>query len=324
MPPVPDSCVKFFFCLAVCLCGWLSPLSAATAEPDHNPTAPTFVDITHGNISTRLNSASQWFDNFFSDPRLDEEPAGTLLRLRGSVTLTEGEGASYKGKVKLNVALPNLKNRYQLILSNEDDDLKNAPDSACKTVERLSAEDQATALGLQYTKRTNNNFVYSNRFSIQYDDGFNPKLRTRGRYTLPVTDKSQFNFTQAFTWENNDGFGQENRIDYEYILRENLLLRTTGQGLFSEASHGYEWLARQQLLASFSEKKALTFGTYIVGETRPQNHVTEYVCFTEYRQRFIKKWLFFELRPELNWQRENHFKAATAFTVTVEARLGGS
>jgi hypothetical protein len=322
MSHAPNYCVKPFVCLAIGLLGWISPLSAVAAEPKDNTAAPTQADIAHDNISASLNSASQWFDNFFSDPRIDAEPAGTLLRLRGSATLTENEGTSYKGKIKLNVVLPNLNNRYHLILSNEADDLKNGSSPATQTAEQLSTKEQATTLGVQYTKHTNRDLIYTNRLSIQYDDGFNPQLLTRLRYPMPVTEKSLLNFTQSFSWEDNDGFGQQNRIDYDYILRENMLLRTTGHGLFSEASHGYEWLAIQQLLTSFSENKAITVGTYLVGETRPQNHVTEYVCFTEYRQSFIKKWLFVELRPEINWQRENNFKMATAFTVTVEARFG--
>ncbi len=322
MPTTPARRFTPLLVLTLFLLGSTFSFAADKESAQAEPATETLVDTTHSSISAGLNSASQWFDDFFGDPRIDEEPAGTMLRLRGSTIMTEAEGVSFKGKIKLNVELPNLKSRYQLILSNEDDDLSAEAASGTQSPERPGVQDKGTSLGLQYTKRTNQNLIYSNRVSIDYEDGLNPQLKTRLRYTLPVSEASQFNFTQALTWENNEGFGQENRIDFDYTLNDQMLLRTTGNGLFSESSNGYEWLALQQLLTSFSHKKAMTFGSYVRGETRPQNHVTEYVLFTEYRQSFIKKWLFFELRPEINWQREHQFKAATAFTLTLEVRFG--
>ena len=325
MPPTPTLNPVIFLCLVLCLFFSASPLHAEPRENDgieQEQKAPTYVDKTHAGISERLHSASQWFDNFFNDPRIDAEPAGTRLRLRGSTTMEEGDGLSFSGKVKANVELPNLERRSQLIISNEDDDLRQDSDPESPSSDRLSLDEPSTAVGLQYTKRARKNFIYSNRLSVRLDDGLNPRLRTRGRYTLDVTESSLINLTQSFFWERVDGFGQENRIDYDYLLTKRNLLRTTFRGVFSETSNGYEWVASQQLLSSFSHKKALSTGAFVVGETRPDNFVTDYVIYTDYRPSFIKKWLFFELRPEVNWQREKDFKATLAFTFTLEVRFG--
>ena len=137
-----------------------------------------------------------------------------------------------------------------------------------------------------------------------------------------MSKRSKFNLTQAVFWEKSEGFGQQNRLDFDYILTGDMLFRTSGSGLFSESSSGYEWLALQHLQASVGRKKAITVGAYLSGETRPHNHVTKYGIFTEYRQSFKKEWLFFELLPEISWPREHGFKSVAAFTLTLEVRFG--
>ena len=324
MPQALGSTPKLLLCLTLCLFCWVSPLYAEQSKGDEfpdEPTVPTKVDMTHRDITERLHGASQWFDNFFNDPRIDSEPAGTRLRLRGSTTMEEGEGLAFKGKIKVNVELPNLENRYHLIISNERDNLREETDPNVPSQDRLET-DESTSIGLQYTKRTKKNFVYSNRLSVRWDDGPDPRIRTRGRYTLDLTERSLLNLTQAFFWEKVDGFGQENRVDYDFLLTKNNLLRTTFSGVYSEVSNGYEWIIMQQLLSSLSHKKALSLGAFVVGETKPDNVVTDYVLFTEYRQSFIKKWLFFELRPEINWPQEKDYKANFLFIFTLEVRFG--
>jgi len=298
-------------------------LIAAQEDKEQKQTNKSIIDKTHHGISVRLIAASQWFDNFFNDPRVDEEPAGTLLRLRGSATRTEGEGMSYKGRVKARLELPNLKNRYHLIFSSEDDDLKIPTKESTEAVNRVNnRQEEQTSLALQYTKRILDNFVFSHRLSIRIDKGLNPRLRTRARYIQPVTEKSLMSLTQSLFWEYEDGFGQENRIDFDYFIENNFLMRSTATGLYSEVSSGYEWLGMQQALFSFSDKRAITFGAYVRGETQPDNYLTEYVLFTEYRQNILKKWLFYEILPEIKWPREEKFSSVFAITATLEIRFG--
>ncbi len=301
-------------------------LCAFSAYADHEnstpETDPDFVDRTHRTISDSLSAPSRWFDSFFSDPRSDEEFAGTLLRLRGSATINEGDGVDYDGKVKARLRLPNLKRRLHLILSSEEDDIRDANLKDRRINKELADNNDETTLALQYTQERSTSFSLTHRIGLDLEDGLNPDIRSRVRYSLPIADQSLLTLAQAVFWENEEGFGEETRIDYDIPFRKNMLLRTTGRGLFSESSNGYEWLTLVEHLTSFSHKKAISVGAFTAGETRPQNHVTEYNTFVKYRQAFIKKWLFFELNPEVSWLREKDFKAATAFTLTLEIQFG--
>lgn len=313
-----------FILLSTLLMFLLTPLCHADYAQPAEKNESTFIDKTHRGISTSLSAPSQWFDSFFSHPSTDEEPeqpAGTFLRLRGSSIAEEGEKLSFKGQLKARLRLPNLKQRFHLIFSSEDDDLRDETLKDARVDRELADKDEENSLALQYTQKRSAEFSLTHRVGLDLDDGLNPHVRSRIRYSIPVAGESLLSFAQAIFWENNDGFGEETRLDYDIPVKEQSLIRATGNGLFSESSNGYQWLSMLQYLQSFSHKKALAFGGYTAGETRPQNHVTEYDVFIKYRQKIIKKWLFVEMKPEVKWAREKNFKAASIFTLTLEVQF---
>lgn len=298
------------------------PGSLCYAENDimQEESEPTFVDQTHQEISESLVGLTRWFDKFFQDPRFDEEPAGTSVRLRGSVISEEGEKLSFKGRAKAHLKLPNLKRRFHLVLSSEEDDLRDETLKDARINRKLTERDKNN-LALQYTQERSALFSLTHRVGLDFNDGPTPRVRSRVRYSIPIADESLLTLTQAVFWKSSEGFGEESRIDYDFPLSEKKLIRTTGLGLFSEESNGYEWLGMLQWLQSFSHKRALAIGGFVAGETRPDNDVTEYDIFFKYRQRFLKKWLFVEFKPEVNWARDNNFESSGIFTLTLEAQF---
>ncbi|NOY12356.1 MAG: hypothetical protein GXP51_01285 [Deltaproteobacteria bacterium] len=305
--------------LSILLTLHLVPLCHAEQDPQKEAIKSTQIDKIHQQISESLATPSRWFDNFFSDPRLDEEPAGTSLRLRGSIIAEEGN-LRFKGEAKVWLRLPNLKQRFHLILSNEDDDPRDETLKDARINHELD-EREETTLALQYTQERSTEFSLTHQIGLDLEDGLNPQIRSRIRYSIPIAQKSVLTLAQAVYWENKEGFGEESRIDYDLPFSDNILARATGRGLFSESSNGYEWLGMLQWLRSFNDKKALAVGSYVAGETRPQNHVTEYDIFIKYRQKIIKKWLFIELKPEIKWARDKDFKATGIFTLTFEVQF---
>jgi len=292
------------------------------ADPDQEPRQPALVDRAHQEISDRLDAPSRWFDNFFSDPRSDEEAAGTQLRLRGSTTFVERDGVHFNGDIKVRLRLPNVKRRLHLILSSEDEDVRKETLKDARVNRELADQKTDTSLALRYTQERSSTLSLTHHVGADLEDGFNPRLRSRVRYTVPVAEQSLLSLTQAVFWEKKTGFGEESRIDFDLPLKENMLLRTSGQGLYSETSQGYEWLTMLQLLTSFSQNRALAIGTFTVGETDPKKRAVEYDIFIKYRQRIFRQWLFIELKPEIYWHRNQDFRATSLFTLNLEIQFG--
>ncbi|MEJ2470091.1 MAG: hypothetical protein P8Y96_03115 [Desulfuromonadales bacterium] len=315
--------VKGILGLSVLLLGalLLSDVSCWAVQDETEPTvAPSLIDRTHQAISQRLAAPSIWFDHFFQDPRVDEEAAGTFIRLRGSLIVEESAGVSFDGKIKARLRLPNLNRRFHLIFSSDEDRRRD------KYLVDPSLEGQPTkektTVALEYTQTSRRQLNLSHRLRLDWDHGPNPQLRSRVRYSMPVAGSTLLVLTQAVFWENQEGFGEETRIDYDIPMDATRLVRLTGNGFFSESSQGYEWLGMVQWLQSFSRQRALAVGSYAIGQTRPQEEVTEYDLFARYRRQVAKPWLFIELTPELRWRREDDFNATALFTLTLEVQFG--
>ena len=309
-------CRRLWFGICLLL---LLPTGALAESDQSSGEQLNLIDLAHQEISYRLTATSQWFDEFFSDPRSEEETAGTLLRLQGSTTLTQGEGLSYDGQIKARLNLPNLQRRFHLVLSSEEE---NTTIQDSRINQDLAGNKNNQTLALQYTQQRSSTFSLIHRIQLDLDNGLNPQIRSRLRYTLPVAKQSLLSLTQTIFWEYQDGFGEESRIDFDLPVDENMLFRTTGRGLFSETSQGYEWLVMQQWLISFNERQALSLGAFCGGETHPKGRIAEYNLFSKFRQRFIKEWLFIELHPELYWRHDDDFRPTAAFTLTLEIQLG--
>jgi len=305
------------------LLSFIFSATPAMAEQETTPQV-SFLDLGHKKISSSLAAPSRWFDRFFYNPRLDDNPrlseesAGTSLRLRGSIIAEEGEDLRSAGKVKARLRLPSLERRFHLILSSEDETL---PDESLEDSPIYQEPDRndETSLALQYTQERSTEFNLTHRARLHINKNeLNPQLLSRLRYSIPVAEESILTLAQSLFWVNEDGFGEETRLDYDHPPSSRTLLRTTVEGIFSEASNGYEWLTMVQWLQSFSNKRALAVGAYVTGETRPQNLVIDYGTFLKYRQRIAKKWIFFEVKPELNWHREDNFHPVGILTLSLE------
>ena len=320
MSRLPGFSHHFWFCLSLLL--FLCPFHLHAEKDLPNILEPTLIDRTHQTISDRLTSTSRWFDDFFSDPRSDEETAGTLLRLRGTASLTEGEDVHFDGQFKAIVNLPNLERRFHLILSSEEDSLHDQILGDLRNDQELGKTGNDSSLALQFTQERTSSLSLIHRVELNLENGFNPQLRSRLRYSIPIARESLLNLTQAVFWENRDGFGEESRIDFNIPLTEKRLVRATTKGLLSETSQGLEWLAMLQYLGTLDHQQALSVGASMIGETRPENVLTKYNLFIKYRQRFLKEWLYFEVLPEVFWPRERDFTSTTALSLTLEIQFG--
>ncbi|MDH3998455.1 MAG: hypothetical protein OET90_06410 [Desulfuromonadales bacterium] len=293
----------------------------ADHEQSQQEQEPDFMDETHEMISEQITAPSIWFDEFFQDQRTDDEPAGTLVRLRGSMIVEEGEGVDFDGNIKARLKLPNLKRRFHLIFTSEDDELGSKTVKDARIDEELG-ESKSNTLALQYTQKRTAKVNVSHRVRVETDGGLNPQVRSRVRYRKPLTEQTVLTLEQAVFWEDEDGFGAESRFDFDYLLDDKELIRTSARGVMSEESDGLEWAARLQWLKSFSHKRAVSVAAYTVGETEPKSEVTEYGTFVKYRQRIYKEWLFVEVKPEVNWQRKNDFNSSGKMTLTLEIQFG--
>ncbi|MEH6454352.1 MAG: hypothetical protein V7782_15080, partial [Psychromonas sp.] len=70
-----------------------------------------------------------------------------------------------------------------------------------------------------------------------------------------------------------------------------------------------------------SKRSALSYNTGVTWFTKPSSYLSNTHFSVVYRQNILRKWLFYELIPEVNWEKEDelsHTKQIYKFTLRLE------
>lgn len=229
-----------------------------------------------------------WFDNFFASDRVfNEGVAGTYVRWRNDFVYDEEEHYKSDMGLSFSVELPALKNRLRLTFENdEDEDLRDVAPG--------NGEDTTNSLGLQLDilKKTRSKFNVSVSLS--------PRVRFRYRYTYPIFEDLTLRFTQEVQRKESVN-STRTLVDVERVFNQQFLFRSSSEGRASEAFDGVDWLQAFVLYQRINKKTSLSYEASVNGITKPQTLATNFRLGIRFRRNFHRRWLFFEIAPEVTW-----------------------
>jgi hypothetical protein len=248
----------------------------------------SWYDETQIYINSRFCEPALWFDNFFANDRIyNEGVAGTYVRWRNEFTYDEEEGYKYDMGINASVELPGFSDQLRLTFDNdEDEDIRDVAPGA--------GEDSANSLGLQLDLRENARSKFNVRVS------FSPKILFRYRYTYPVYDSLILRFTQEVQRKKQVNSART-LIDVEHAFKPQFLFRSSTEGKVSEEFEGVDWLQAFVLYQRINKKTSLSYESSVNGISEPQTLATNYRLGLRFRKNFHRRWLFYEVSPEMTW-----------------------
>ena len=295
-------------------------VSAETGEPDDKayPSADQYAaDRMHGSISENINAAARWIDSFFDDERHIAEDATTKLRFGQSVFLEYSDTPEYKTRVNLSIEIPRTENRLRVFIASEDDTDKT-PDTLFNRVE--TSEDTAAA-GVQFFAQSSDrqNLSLTTGIKLESTEFF---IGPRYRYNFKL-DNWLLRFTQRVRWFSSMGWEATTRFDFERLLGKQLFFRQTLDGRWREEDEGYRYEIRPSLIQRLANKKAIEYQWNTLFKTRPNHRVDSTVLLVRYRRNIFRKWLFYEINPQLAMRNDEDFDPKAGITFQLEVVFGG-
>lgn len=291
----------------------LTPVDEAAIE--NRRADQSWLDSTHRYVYGSTDNLASWIDNFFGDPQFETESAYSSLRLRFDNEWQEGEGDSHDVRLRGKVHLPRINKRLSLVFTDLEGDEEVNDD----LVPLEKNDDDKTNVGLQYKARE------EKRSRLDFGIGLRSKLKfkanARYRYQKPMGEKYLHRFTETLYFIDGDGFGSRTRYDLDRRVDENRLLRWSNNFKFAEDTNGVAWSTRYLLAQRIDDKSAITYSTWISGETRPSNLAKSFGLGVRYRRSFLRPWLFYELEPGYAWIRtdkESDREGTTLFKARIE------
>jgi hypothetical protein len=277
------------------------------------------ADVYQRRISENINSAAQWVDSFFDDERYIAEDASSKLRFGQSVFLEYGANPELNTRLNLSVDVPRTEKRLRLFIGSEDDanpTSEQLPDSVDDDTGR-----DGSAAGVQFFAKASDkqNLSLSAGIKVSSADLF---IGPRYRRTVNL-DNWLFRFTQRFRWYTGQGWESRTRLDFERIVGQNLFFRQTFDGRWREEDPGYRYESRSSVIQALKRRKAVEYQWANLFNTHPQQRLVSTVFRLRYRQNFLRKWLFYEMNPQLAFRNDEHFKPKAGIVLRIEAVFGG-
>lgn len=284
---------------------------------DYRADEPNTADLVQRSISKNINNAARWIDSFFDTDQFIAEDATTKLRLSQSVFLEHDESPEHKTRVNLSIDIPKTKKRLRVFIASEDDTNKT-PDTLFNRVE---SSDESSAAGVQYFSKASQKRNLSLTAGIKLDS-IEFFIGPRYRHTFKFNTWN-LRFTQRLRRFSSKGWEATTRFDYERLLDKDLFFRHTVDGRWREEDEGYRYEIRPSLIQRLHSKKAVEYQWNTLFKTRPNHRLDSSVFLIRYRRNFKRKWLFYEINPQIASRNDEDFEPKAGITFRVEVVFGG-
>jgi hypothetical protein len=127
------------------------------------------------------------------------------------------------------------------------------------------------------------------------------RLRRRQQLGWGITARA----TPSVFWDREDRFGAAAGLDFDRPLFWQILARWNNHCRLTQRSRGAEWSSDASLAREFTSVRiASAVGFGATGVTRPAPEVLLYRAYVRARRDLWRRWLFFELEPEIGWPND--------------------
>lgn len=276
-----------------------------------------WLDHWHKILESGMNDTARGLDAFFAlagDHSHEEATASGRIRI-GWEPRTR-DVSEFDIRFRVRVKLPALKNRADLLLSDDEDDLQQNSVKATRN-DQLGRRDQAT-LALRFKRSPDAKL--SHRIGFGRRDQIFLKSRYRDGY--------QFNQNNAVFYDaelyyySRDRLGAELGLTYQQLVDADSLLRVTNRYYFRDNTNDWRWRNEAQYFNQMNNNSAIIYTAFIEGLTQP-NIFTEQVFFSvRWRNNQLREWLFFEIEPFILMLKEESFSPSYGVALRFEVLYG--
>jgi len=287
---------------------------------------PTAVDEVHQSIAAGVTGVGDWVDGFFGTDHDHQENKKSRVRVSMGGFTETGRNPGFRLKVSARLALPRTGERLSLLVGGDgDNDSEPANTKADNAEESHNGTDQENAaVGLQYflvsSKKRNLSALVGLRIKTSGPVGV---FGGRYRETLGLGDQWDLRFTQSAVWLTDNGFALPTSFDLDRPITESVLSRTTLQGAWYESKSGYFYGANQWFMQRIDDKRGIRYEWNNAFRTAPRNRLQETNFRVDYRQKFWREWLLFEVAPQLSLPRHRDYKLTPGIYAGIQIRFGG-
>lgn len=270
----------------------------------------------------------RWFDGLFGDEvDYPEEQVNGLLTIGGA--WEQYDGFDSRVRLRVRAPLPNMDNRFDLILGRGDDEAfiedtetQNEVFYNPGLVNRGQEDSWLLGLGAR-TRGGHKGWNWSAGVRLRTPPV--PYLKGQWFYYKQFGDAADLRFRQTFFWRSDDGFGTTSRGDYAWAVNTDDVLRLEGVVTYSEVTLGTQWFVGHTWYHLLGERSAFSLLSFAEGETNAEVSLREFGFRFVWRRPFTRDWMYLSVGPTITWPRffeTEKREASLGFGAWIELEFG--
>ena len=277
----------------------------------------SFLDTPHNVISTGVEALARNIDEFFSDYKIFYETSGTYLRLRVDTIINEREKRTYQGDLKLKLRLPRTKKKLKFTLESDPNERPDEISGQGENTPIAVVEEKDYFAGLERTLGNKEAWQFKPSIGIRLSSPLETyfKLRIKRKYEF---NKWSLHLHETPYWFDSSGWGSDSYLELNRKITADDLFRASTFARWTNESDQFELSQTFTMYHTLSKRRAISYFAGVYGESDPTIYATHYLLGLTYRQNIHKDYLFFELIPQIKYEKLNDFHSENSIILRIE------
>lgn len=270
----------------------------------------------HDTIANSVFQSAAWFDGFFTDNDTQQTDPKAAAKIRLGWIPKARDLAEFKTRFRLKVRLPHFKDKMSLILSDEDEVQDNQLPLDGVSTRPETGEDHFSA-AVRYVVKKEIDRLIDTRVGISGGDIF---AKIRHRQLFEIDKKHAFKVEPSSYYFLDDGLGAKLLLEYNYQNTENAQYRVNYSIRGSKSFNGIRWKHGFYQLKQLTPTTATVLGLQAQGERNGDKgfFIDKYTLSYRYRFNALRKWLFFEIEPFIDWPKDENYTTTPGIAFRIE------
>lgn len=291
----------------------------------------SWLDRSRAGLYRTVCGTAAWFDGFFGDSRYDEKTGDTYGRISLGGFYDRRDDFDERIRLRASFAFPAMRERGSVFIAQGDEDnfveergreAREEGPAALNT-----SEDTELFAGFGFDKSRTLERGFSLRVGARLRTPVETFAKARYRYAWRLSENNLFRVRPVLYWRSEERIGATLGLELDNYLSDSMLLRWSNFGNVSQDPeiNGMRWGSTVTLFHALSDRRALTYSTFVRGETEDEVKLQNFGVETRFRHRFLRDWLFVEYVGSLSWPREvlsEDREINPGFGVRFEAHFG--
>ena len=278
------------------------------------------LNDVHDTVSSKLIGLSDQIDNFFVSERMEAEGSNTQVLFSYFVSEDIHGNVEHDYLFKARLSLPKTEGRLRLVVESSLDPVLDGEDSSTGgSVNDERNSDFTTALQLIFTK--SKYWQVSSKTGIRFVVPPDPFTQLRIR-RLFFYDGWVTRAVETFFVSQSEGFGESTALELEHAITKDFYFRSHTELTVVEKVENPDFTQRFSIYQRLAPKLMLVYSAGTENEVRPNLHVIRNYINARFRHNFYKKWAFYEIVPELSYDRKNDFEVLPLILLKLDIVFG--